>query len=75
MVVEALGRAASLRGLTNTQFALAWVLHNPAVTAPIVGVSRQSHLDDALAAIEVTLSREEVLALEAPYQTREVLRL
>ena len=75
VVVEALGRAASLRGLTNTQFALAWVLHNPAVTAPIVGVSRQSHLDDALAAIEVTLSREEVLALEAPYQTREVLRL
>ena len=75
VVVEALGRAASLRGLTNTQLALAWVLHNPAVTAPIVGVSRQSHLDDALAAIEVTLSREEVLALEAPYQTREVLRL
>ena len=74
-VVEALSRAASLRGLTNTQLALAWVLQNPAVTAPIVGVSRRSHLDDALATIEVTLSDDEAQALEAPYQTREVLRL
>ena len=75
LVVEALSRAASLRGLTNTQLALAWVLQNPAVTAPIVGVSRRSHLDDALATIEVTLSDDEAQALEAPYQTREVLRL
>ncbi len=74
-VVEALGGLAQARGLSNMQVALAWVLRNPAVTAPIVGVSKASHLDDALGALEVTLTDQEVEALESAYQTRDVLRL
>lgn len=74
-VVEALGGLAQAQGLSNMQVALAWVLRNPAVTAPIVGVSKASHLDDALGALEVTLTDQEVEALESAYQTRDVLRL
>jgi aryl-alcohol dehydrogenase (NADP+) len=52
--------------------ALAWVARNPAVTAPIVGVTKPHHLDDALAAIELELSPEEVAQLEQPYMPHEV---
>ena len=74
-VVEALTGVARARGVSNMQLALAWVMHNPAVTAPILGVSRPSHLDEALAATEIVLTGEEVKALEAAYVTREALRL
>jgi aryl-alcohol dehydrogenase-like predicted oxidoreductase len=49
------------------QIALAWVLRNPVVAAPIVGATREKHLADAVAALEVVLSDDEVSALEAPY--------
>ena len=49
------------------QIALAWVLRNPVVTAPIVGATKEKHLADAVAALAVDLSDDEVAALEPPY--------
>ncbi|RAK60031.1 aldo/keto reductase [Phenylobacterium hankyongense] len=72
-VVQAVSGIAGERGLTNTQVALAWVLKNPAITAPIVGASKLHHLDEAVSALGVTLSDEEIARLEAPYQPKPVL--
>jgi aryl-alcohol dehydrogenase-like predicted oxidoreductase len=72
-VVEALEGVARARGVSNTQIALAWALKHPAITAPIVGTTKQSHLDEAVAALSINLSDEEVNALEAPYQPKPVL--
>jgi aryl-alcohol dehydrogenase (NADP+) len=72
-VVGAVGEIAKARGLTNMQVALAWVLRNKAITAPIVGASKLGHIDEAVSALEVTLSDEEAKALEAPYQPKPVL--
>lgn len=72
-VVDAVSDIAKARGLTNMQVALAWVLRQPAVTAPIIGASKLGHLEEAVAALEVTLSDEEAKALEAPYQPKPVL--
>jgi 1-deoxyxylulose-5-phosphate synthase len=66
-VVERVTEIAARRGLPQSQIALAWVLHQPVVTAPIVGASKPHHLEDAIAALSVTLSAEEIAALEAPY--------
>jgi len=67
--VELAGR----RGLKPTQIALAWLLAQPGVTAPIIGASRLPHLDEALAAIDVRLDAEELRFLEEPYQPHAVL--
>ncbi len=53
--------------------ALAWLLHKPAVSAPIIGASKLSHLEQAVAALEISLSTEEILYLEEPYQPHPVL--
>lgn len=66
-VVDAVGELAAARGIPRAQVALAWVLRNPAVTAPIVGATRAGHLEDAVAALDVELTDDEVAALEAPY--------
>jgi aryl-alcohol dehydrogenase-like predicted oxidoreductase len=66
-VVDAVAAVADERGVSRAQVALAWLLHQPAVTAPIVGVSRQHHLDDAVAAVDLKLSAEELARLEADY--------
>lgn len=66
-VVGTVERIAAARGVSMAQVAMAWVLAQPGVTAPIVGVSRMAHLDDALAALDFVLSAEEVAALEADY--------
>lgn len=66
-VVEAVARLAAERGLPRAQIALAWLLHKPGITAPIVGASKPGHLEDAVAALSVKLSPEEIAALEAPY--------
>jgi aryl-alcohol dehydrogenase (NADP+) len=58
---------AKERGVKMAQVALAWVLHKQPVTAPIVGVTRLEQLADAVAAVEVKLSAEDVSRLEAPY--------
>jgi 1-deoxyxylulose-5-phosphate synthase len=72
-VVEALEAVARARGVPNMQIALAWVLKNPAITSPIIGTSKAHHLDDALAALKVTLTDDEVKGLEAPYKPKPVL--
>jgi aryl-alcohol dehydrogenase-like predicted oxidoreductase len=66
-VVEAVGTIAERRGLPRAQVALAWLLHKPGVTAPIVGATKPGQLDDAIAAVDVSLSPEEIATLEAPY--------
>jgi aryl-alcohol dehydrogenase-like predicted oxidoreductase len=66
-VVDALRVVAERRGLPMAQVALAWLLTRPGVTAPIVGATKVVHVDDALAALALELSDEEVAELEAPY--------
>jgi len=56
----------------NTYVALAWLLSKPVVTAPIIGATKMSHLDDAIAALDLTLTPDEIKALEAPYRPHEV---
>jgi aryl-alcohol dehydrogenase-like predicted oxidoreductase len=72
-VAEALAAVAAQRGATRAQVALAWVLRQPAVTAPIVGASRPGHFDDAVAALAITLTDAEVAALEGPYRPHAVV--
>jgi len=72
-VVDAVETIARARGVSNMQVALAWVLNNPVITAPIVGTSKSGHLDDAIGALTLKLSDEEVKALEDPYRTKPVL--
>ncbi|MBC3495601.1 aldo/keto reductase [Pseudomonas sp. SWRI100] len=66
-VIDVVEQIASERGLPMAQVALAWVLRHRAVSAPIIGASKPGHLDDAIAALGVQLSDEEVARLEAPY--------
>jgi len=66
-VVDVVCALAAERGLPPAQVALAWLLSKPAVTAPIVGASKLRHIEDAVAATEVTLTPEEIARLEAPY--------
>jgi 1-deoxyxylulose-5-phosphate synthase len=72
-VVGAVGEIAKQRGLSNMQVALAWVLRNKAITAPIVGASKLGHIDEAVSALDVQLSDEEVKRLEADYAPKPVL--
>jgi aryl-alcohol dehydrogenase-like predicted oxidoreductase len=72
-VVDAVETIAKARGVPNMQVALAWVLRNPAITAPIIGTSKSHHLNDAVAALSLQLTDDEVKALEAPYQPKPVL--
>jgi aryl-alcohol dehydrogenase (NADP+) len=71
-VIDAVATVAGKRGVPPAQVALAWLLSRPGVTAPIVGASKPHHLDDALGALELVLSEEEIAQLEAPYRTRPV---
>ncbi|HET8725485.1 MAG TPA: aldo/keto reductase [Anaeromyxobacteraceae bacterium] len=66
-VIDRLGEVAERRGAPRAQVALAWLLGRPGVTAPIVGATQPGHLADAVAALSLRLSPEEVAALEAPY--------
>jgi len=71
-VVDAVRKVAAARDLPPAQIALAWLLQHPVVAAPIVGATKLSHLEDAIAAVEITLDDAEVKALEAPYQPHPV---
>ena len=66
-VIEAVRTVAGQKGVSPAQIALAWHLHKPGVIAPIVGASKPHHIDDAIAALSVTLSAEDIACLEAPY--------
>src|SRR4051795_10286709 len=67
VIVERVAEVAEARGVPRAQVALAWVLSKPVVTAPIVGVTKDRHLDDAVAAVGLQLSAEEIARLEEPY--------
>jgi len=66
-IVERVADVARNRGRSNTQIALAWLRRHPWVTALIVGVTRLEHIDEAVAALDIELSEEEILTLEEPY--------
>jgi 1-deoxyxylulose-5-phosphate synthase len=72
-VVDAVCEVAGERGVPPAQVALAWLLGRPAVTAPIVGATKEHHVADAVAAVELSLDEAEVGRLEAPYRPHRVL--
>ena len=69
-IVDAVERIASERGVPMAQIALAWVLKNPVVDAPIVGATKTHHLSDAVAALDIELTADEIDALERHYVPR-----
>jgi aryl-alcohol dehydrogenase-like predicted oxidoreductase len=72
-VVDRLGQLAEQRGIPRAQLALAWLLSKPVITSPIVGATKPHHLQDAVAALSVRLTPEEVASLEEPYVPHPVL--
>ena len=72
-VVDRVVELASARGVTAAQIALAWILRQPGVTAPIIGVTKTEQLDDAVAALDVALDDEECGRIEEPYVPHPVL--
>jgi aryl-alcohol dehydrogenase-like predicted oxidoreductase len=72
-VVERVAKVAGDKGLPMSQIALAWVLHQDVITAPIIGASKPHHLEDAVAALSLKLTPEEIAALEEPYVPHPVL--
>jgi aryl-alcohol dehydrogenase-like predicted oxidoreductase len=70
-VVDAIHRIADGRGVAMAQIALAWVLSKPAVACPIVGATKRKHLEDAVGALEVKLTKDEMTALEEPYTAQD----
>jgi aryl-alcohol dehydrogenase-like predicted oxidoreductase len=66
-IVQQVSDIAGKRGVPRAQVALAWLLHKPVITAPIVGATKLQHLDDAVAALSLKLRPEEISSLEAPY--------
>lgn len=71
-VIDAVRQVAQKRGVSPARIALAWLLAKPAVAAPIIGATKLPHLDDALAALDLELSPEEIAQVEAPYRPHPV---
>jgi aryl-alcohol dehydrogenase-like predicted oxidoreductase len=69
-IVDAVAAIANQRGVSRAQVALAWVRQQPAVTAPIIGATKQHHLDDAVASLALELNDDELATLAAPYSPR-----
>jgi aryl-alcohol dehydrogenase (NADP+) len=72
-VIDRVNEVAKRRGVPSAQIALAWLLAQPAVTAPIIGASKTTHLDDAVKALDIKLDAEELATLAEPYQPHPVL--
>lgn len=72
-VIAAVGQIAQQRGVPRAQVALAWVLQKPGVTAPIIGAAKPQHLEDAVAALSLNLSRSEIEQLESAYRPHEIV--
>ena len=72
-VVDRVTDLARKRGLSNAQIALAWLLHQPGITAPIIGATKPHHLEEAVKALEVRLKEDEINYLEEPYQPHPIL--
>jgi 1-deoxyxylulose-5-phosphate synthase len=73
VVVERVGQIAKAKGVPHAQVALAWLLHKPAVIAPIVGATKLNHLEDAVAAVSLKLSPQEIASLEELYVPHPVV--
>jgi aryl-alcohol dehydrogenase (NADP+) len=73
VIVEHVAEIAAERGVPRAQVALAWMLSKPFVTSPIVGVTKDHHLDDAVAAVDLELSADEIMRLEEPYRPHRVV--
>ena len=69
-IIEEVGKVAIERGVTQVQIALSWLWRNPIVAAPIIGALKTKHIDDALAALSITLTADEVTRLERPYTAK-----
>jgi 1-deoxyxylulose-5-phosphate synthase len=72
-VVDAVGKVAGARGVSRSQIALAWLLQKKPIAAPIIGASKPHHLPEAAAAVELTLTADEIKALETPYAPHSVV--
>ena len=72
-VAERTQEIAKKRGVTSAQIALAWMLDKPYITAPIIGASKMPHLEQAVAALDIELSEDEVSSLEEAYRPHPVL--
>jgi 1-deoxyxylulose-5-phosphate synthase len=69
-IIEAVAAIAKVRGASRAQVALAWLRRNPVVVAPLVGATTRSHIDDAIASLDVELTDDEVATIESPYTPR-----
>jgi aryl-alcohol dehydrogenase (NADP+) len=69
-VIDQVRVVAEARGVSRAQIALAWLLHKPGITAPIIGATKEQHLEDAIAAVDIELTADEIEALEKPYTPR-----
>jgi 1-deoxyxylulose-5-phosphate synthase len=72
-IAKRVGELAQRHGVSPMQIALAWILHQPGIAAPIIGASKLHHLEEAADALEISLDSEELKLLEEPYRPREVL--
>jgi 1-deoxyxylulose-5-phosphate synthase len=72
-IVDRVTELAKVRGVSNAQIALAWMLHKPGITAPIIGASKMYQLEEAIAALDVKLTDDEIKRLEEPYQPHPIL--
>lgn len=72
-IVDRVTELAKPRGVSNAQIALAWMLHKPGITSPIIGASKMYQLEEAISALDVQLSADEIKNLEEPYQPHPVL--
>ena len=73
LVIGEVEKVAKARGVPMAHVATAWLLAQDGITAPIIGVSKMAHLDDAIAALDLELSEAELEQLEAPYQPHPVM--
>lgn len=74
-VLDRVNEVASRLGVANAQVALAWMLHRPGITSPIIGATKMHHLEQAVAALDIDLSRDDMASLEAPYVPKRLLEL
>jgi aryl-alcohol dehydrogenase (NADP+) len=72
-VVDVVEKLAAEKGVKPAQLALAWLLHKPVVSSPIIGATKMYQLEEAIEAVEIKLTEEEIEALEAPYVPHPVL--
>ncbi|MGE7056533.1 aldo/keto reductase, partial [Paenibacillus glucanolyticus] len=73
LIVDQVAAIAKKHGVPRVQIALAWLLQKEPVTAPIVGATKLSHLEDAVAALSITLTAEEIASLEEPYVPHRIV--